>query len=162
MSSADHISIYTDGACSGNPGPGGLGIILMAGEHKKEFSEGYKFTTNNRMELLAVIKGLEMLKTNKHQVVIYSDSKYVIDAVVQKWVFGWAKKNFAGKKNSDLWLRFLKVYPLFHIKFVWVKGHANNPFNNRCDELAVAASKSGKLLHDAVFETIHKEQKEAS
>lgn len=161
MSSADHISIYTDGACSGNPGPGGLGIILMAGEHRKEFSEGYKFTTNNRMELLAVIKGLEMLKTNKHQVVIYSDSKYVIDSVVQKWVFGWAKKNFVGKKNSDLWLRFLKVYPLFHIKFVWVKGHANNPFNNRCDELAVAASKSGKLLHDAVFETIHKEQKEA-
>lgn len=161
MNAANQISIYTDGACSGNPGPGGLGIILMAGEHKKEFSEGYKFTTNNRMELLAVIKGLEMLKTNKHQVVIYSDSKYVIDAVVQKWVFGWAKKNFAGKKNSDLWLRFLKVYPLFNIKFVWVKGHANNPFNNRCDELAVAASKSGKLLHDAVFETIHKEQKEA-
>lgn len=159
MSSADQISIYTDGACSGNPGPGGLGIILMAGEHKKEFSEGYKLTTNNRMELLAVIKGLEMLKTNKHPVVIYSDSKYVIDAVTQKWVFGWQKKNFAGKKNADLWMRFLKVYPLFDIRFVWVKGHANNPFNNRCDELAVAASKSGKLHHDVVFETLTKEQK---
>ena len=155
------ISIYTDGACSGNPGPGGLGIILMAGEHKKEFAEGYQLTTNNRMELLAVIKGLEMLKTNQYPVVIYSDSKYVIDAVIQKWVFGWAKKNFAGKKNADLWTRFLKIYPQFQIKFVWVKGHANNPYNNRCDELAVAASKGTKLLKDAVFEALAKEQKGA-
>lgn len=158
MSKADQISIYTDGACSGNPGPGGYGIILMAGEHRKEFSEGFKLTTNNRMELLAVIKALEMLKTNKHEVVVYSDSKYVIDAVVQKWVFGWAKKNFAGKKNADLWMRFLKVYPMFNIKFVWVKGHATNPFNNRCDELAVEASKSSKLGRDVVFETIQKEK----
>lgn len=160
MNNPNQISIYTDGACSGNPGPGGFGIILMAGEHKKEFSEGYKLTTNNRMELLAVVKGLEMLKTNKHLVVIYSDSKYVIDSVVQKWVFGWAKKNFAGKKNADLWLRFLKVYPQFKIKFVWVKGHATNPFNNRCDELAVEACKATKLLKDVVFETIQKKKKD--
>ena len=159
MNKNNQVSIYTDGACSGNPGPGGYGIILMAGEHKKEFSEGYKLTTNNRMELLAVIKGLEMLKTNKHEVVIYSDSKYVIDSVMQKWVFGWAKKNFAGKKNADLWMRFLKVYPLFKIKFIWVKGHANNPNNNRCDELAVAASKGTKLHRDVIFETISKQKK---
>jgi ribonuclease HI len=160
MSSATQISIYTDGACSGNPGPGGYGLILMAGEHTKEVSEGFKLTTNNRMELLAVIKGLEMLKTNKHQVVIYSDSKYVIDSIEKKWVFGWAKKNFAGKKNADLWMRFLKVYPLFQVKFIWVKGHANNKFNNRCDELAVAASKSSKLGHDVVFETLQKSLKD--
>ena len=112
------------------------------------------------MELLAVIKGLEMLKTNKHPVVIYSDSKYVIDAIEKKWVFGWAQKNFAGKKNADLWMRFLKLHPMFSIKFVWVKGHASNVFNNRCDELAVAASKSSKLTHDVVFETLHKQQKD--
>ncbi len=153
------ISIYTDGACSGNPGKGGLGIILMAGEHKKEYSEGYQLTTNNRMELLAVIKGLEMLKTNKHPVTIYSDSKYVIDAVVQKWVFGWAQKNFKGKKNADLWMRFLKIYPMFQLKFVWVKGHSTNPYNNRCDELAVEAYKQPGLKKDAVFEQIVKEQK---
>jgi len=160
MSSTEHIAIYTDGACSGNPGPGGLGIVLMAGPHKKEYSEGFHLTTNNRMELLAVIKGLEMLKTNKHSVVIYSDSKYVIDSVEKKWVFGWEKKNFAGKKNADLWIRFLKVYPFFKLKFVWVKGHASNVFNNRCDELAVAATKSTKLTHDIIFETLHKQQKD--
>ena len=156
------ITIYTDGACSGNPGKGGLGIVLMAGEHKKEISEGYHLTTNNRMELLAVIKGLEMLKTNAHPVVIYSDSKYVIDSVVKKWVFGWAQKNFKGKKNADLWARFLKIYPQFKITFVWVKGHATNPFNNRCDELAVAAYKQPHLLHDFVFEQIAKEQSGAA
>lgn len=154
----NQISIYTDGACSGNPGKGGLGIILIAGEHQKEYSEGYQLTTNNRMELLAVIKGLEMLKSNKYPVTIYSDSKYVIDAVVQKWVFGWAQKNFKGKKNADLWQRFLKIYPMFQIKFVWVKGHSTNTYNNRCDELAVAACKEPKLLRDVVFEQIAKEQ----
>jgi ribonuclease HI len=162
MSTTSQITIYTDGACSGNPGKGGLGIVFMAGEHKKEFSEGYYLTTNNRMELLAVIKGLEMLKTNKHPVVIYCDSKYVIDAVAQKWVFGWAQKNFKGKKNADLWTRFLKVYPLFKITFVWVKGHSTNPYNNRCDELAVAAYKQPVLLHDFVFEQLVKEKNGAA
>jgi len=157
MNDEGKIVIYTDGACSGNPGPGGLGIVLLAGPHKKEYSEGYRLTTNNRMELLAVIKGLEMLKTNKYPVVIYSDSKYVIDAVEKKWVFGWAKKNFAGKKNADLWMRFLKIYPMFNIHFHWVKGHSTNVFNNRCDEMAVEAARSPKLLLDAVFETLHKQ-----
>ncbi len=152
MTNTNNITIYTDGACSGNPGPGGLGIVLMAGPHKKEYSEGYQRTTNNRMELLAVIKALEMLKTNTHPVTIYSDSKYVIDAIEKKWVFGWEKKNFAGKKNADLWQRFLDIYPRFKINFVWVKGHATNPHNNRCDELAVVAYKQPKLLKDAVFE----------
>jgi ribonuclease HI len=158
MSMPNQISIYTDGACSGNPGRGGLGIVLLAGEHRKEFSEGYQLTTNNRMELLAVIRGLEMLKTNTYPVVIYSDSKYVIDSVVKKWVFGWAQKDFKGKKNADLWMRFLKIYPTFNIKFVWVKGHATNPFNNRCDELAVAAIRSPQLLRDVVFEQLVKEK----
>lgn len=160
MSKSGEITIYTDGACSGNPGPGGLGIILMAGEHKKEFSEGYQLTTNNRMELLAVIKGLQMLKTNQYPVCIYSDSKYVIDAVQQKWVFGWATKNFKGKKNADLWMEFLKLNQQFKIRFVWVKGHASNPYNNRCDELAVEAAKSKSKKKDHVFERIVKEQKE--
>ncbi len=160
MSNKGQIIIYTDGACSGNPGPGGLGIILMAGPHKKEYAEGYQLTTNNRMELLAVIKALEMLKTNEHPVTIYSDSKYVIDAIEKKWVFGWQKKNFSGKKNADLWIRFLKVYPLFKIKFVWVKGHSSNPFNNRCDELAVMAYKGAKLSKDVIFETLAKQKKD--
>lgn len=152
MSQVNHITIYTDGACSGNPGPGGLGIVLMAGPHKKEFSQGYRLTTNNRMELLAVILALEMLKTNEHPVVIYSDSKYVIDAVEKKWVFGWAQKGFAKKKNPDLWARFLKLYAHYKVRFVWVKGHADNPYNNRCDELAVRAYQSPGLLIDTAFE----------
>lgn len=146
------IELYTDGASSGNPGPGGFGVILRSGKYYKEISEGYRKTTNNRMELLAVITGLEAIKKPGQEVVIYSDSKYIIDAVEKKWVFGWVKKGFAGKKNKDLWLRFLQVHKSHNIRFVWVKGHAGHPENERCDELAVAACKNKDLLTDSYFE----------
>lgn len=147
------IEIFTDGASSGNPGPGGYGTILRSGQHYKELSQGFRKTTNNRMELLAVIKGLEALKSPNQQVIIYSDSKYVIDSIEKKWLQGWVKKGFAGKKNKDLWLRYIEVSRIHHIKFVWVKGHAGHPENERCDQLAVAAGKQKDLLIDAVFET---------
>jgi ribonuclease HI len=146
------IELFTDGASSGNPGPGGFGVILRSGQYYKEISAGYRKTTNNRMELLAVITGLEAIKKPGQEVVIYSDSKYIIDAVEKKWVFGWVKKGFAGKKNKDLWLRFLQVYKLHNIRFVWVKGHAGHIENERCDELAVAACKNKELLIDSFFE----------
>lgn len=146
------IELFTDGASSGNPGPGGFGVILRSGQYYKEISAGYRKTTNNRMELLAVITGLEAIKNPGQEVVIYSDSKYIIDAVEKKWVFGWVKKGFAGKKNKDLWLRFLQVYKLHNIRFVWVKGHAGHIENERCDELAVAACKNKELLIDSFFE----------
>lgn len=147
------IELYTDGASSGNPGPGGYGAILRSGKHYKEISAGYRKTTNNRMELMAVIAGLEQIKTSGQQVMVYSDSKYIIDSVEKKWVFGWVSKGFAGKKNKDLWLRFLSIYNLQQVKFTWVKGHAGHPENERCDELAVMAAKSKNLLIDTVFET---------
>jgi len=146
------IEIFTDGASSGNPGPGGYGVILRSGKHYKELSEGFRKTTNNRMELLAVIKGLEALKTPNREVTIFSDSKYVIDAVEKRWVYGWLQKGFAGKKNKDLWLRYLDISKIHKIKFVWVRGHAGHPENERCDELAVAAGKQRNLLIDSVFE----------
>ncbi|MEM9023194.1 MAG: ribonuclease HI [Bacteroidota bacterium] len=146
------ITIYTDGAAKGNPGNGGYGIVMLSGPHRKEMSQGYRLTTNNRMELLSVIVALETLKKLGSQVTIYSDSKYVVDAVEKRWVFGWEKKSFAGKKNTDLWQRFLRIYRKHQVRFVWVKGHANNPLNERCDELAVAAAESGELLVDAVYE----------
>lgn len=146
------IQIFTDGAASGNPGPGGYGVILRSGNHYKELSEGFRLTTNNRMELMAVCVGLESLKKINQSVTIFSDSKYVIDAVEKKWVFGWVNKGFAGKKNKDLWLRFLQSYKLHQVKFIWVKGHAGHPENERCDELAVLASKSKTLKIDSVFE----------
>lgn len=147
------IEIFTDGASSGNPGPGGYGVILRAGKYYKELSEGFRKTTNNRMELLAVIVALEALKKPGYDVTIYSDSKYVIDAIEKRWVFGWLKKGFAGKKNKDLWLRFLQVYKLHQVKFIWVKGHAGHPENERCDVMAVQAGKD-RLHHkiDSVFE----------
>jgi ribonuclease HI len=147
------IELFTDGASSGNPGPGGYGTILRSGQHYKELSGGFRKTTNNRMELLAVIKGLEALKNPNQQVTIYSDSKYVIDSVEKKWLQGWVKKGVAGKKNKDLWMRYLEVSRIHQIKFVWVKGHAGHPENERCDQLAVAAGKQKDLLIDAVFET---------
>ena len=148
------IGLYTDGASSGNPGPGGYGVILRSGPHYKELSEGFRKTTNNRMELLAVIKGLEALKKLKQDVVVYSDSKYVIDSVTKRWVYGWLQKGFAGKKNKDLWIRFLNVHKLHNVRFVWVKGHAGHPENERCDQLAVQASKdSAHWKIDSVFET---------
>ncbi len=146
------IEIFTDGASSGNPGPGGYGVILRSGKHYKELSEGFRKTTNNRMELLAVIKGLEALKNINQEVTLYSDSKYVIDAIEKRWVHGWPQKGFAGKKNKDLWLRYLEISKLHKIRFVWVRGHAGHPENERCDELAVAASKQKNLLIDSVFE----------
>ena len=146
------IEIYTDGAASGNPGPGGYGVILRSGNHYKELSEGYRKTTNNRMELLAVITGIESIKKTGQEIMVYSDSKYVIDSINLGWVYGWVKKGFKDKANPDLWKRFLEIQKKHNIKFVWVKGHASNKENNRCDELAVAASKSKTLLIDEGYE----------
>jgi ribonuclease HI len=146
------ITIYTDGAARGNPGPGGYGVVMISGSHRKELSQGYRLTTNNRMELLSVIVALESIKKEGASVTIYSDSKYVVDSVELKWVFGWEKKNYAGKKNSDLWKRFLPLYRKHKVRFVWVKGHANNVENNLCDELAVAASFGPNLLRDEWYE----------
>ncbi|MET3113248.1 ribonuclease HI [Pedobacter sp. CG_S7] len=147
------INIYTDGAASGNPGPGGYGVILRSGSHYKEISGGFRMTTNNRMELLAVIVGLQAIKTPGKEVTIYSDSKYVVDSVEKKWVFGWVKTSFKGKKNADLWLRFLEAYKKHQVKFTWIKGHNSHPENERCDQLAVAASKqTSTLAIDAPFE----------
>lgn len=147
------IEIYTDGASSGNPGPGGYGVVLKSGPHYKELAAGFRKTTNNRMELMAVIVGLEAINKPGQDVVIFSDSKYVVDAVEKRWVFGWASKGFAGKKNKDLWMRFLQIYRQHKVRFQWVKGHAGHPENERCDRLAVAASQQrDKLLIDAAFE----------
>ena len=143
----NNISIYTDGSSRGNPGPGGYGIILMYGSHQKELSGGYRYTTNNRMELMAVIAGLQALTKKEIPVVIYSDSQYVVRAIEEGWLKTWIKTNFkGGKKNSDLWKIFYELSQKFSIKMVWVKGHADNPYNNRCDELATAAAADGKNL----------------
>ena len=146
------VAIYTDGSSRGNPGPGGYGVILISGKHRKEISAGYRLTTNNRMELLSVIVALEALKNSETTAVIHSDSKYVVDSVEKKWVFGWEKKNFSGKKNPDLWMRFLLVFRKHKVRFVWVKGHADNVENNRCDELAVQASFDPDLKIDSWYE----------
>jgi ribonuclease HI len=146
------IIIYTDGAARGNPGPGGYGIVMLSGEHRKEMSAGYQHTTNNRMELLAVIVALETLKIPGSNVTVYTDSKYVADAVEKGWVFNWVKKRFKDKKNPDLWLRFLEIYRKHTVKFVWVKGHADNPLNERCDQLAVEASMQPMLLEDTGYQ----------
>lgn len=146
------ITVYTDGSALGNPGPGGYGIVMMAGQHRKELSQGFRLTTNNRMELLAVIVALETIKNAGADVTIYSDSKYVVDSVEKGWVFGWQKKGFKGKKNPDMWQRFLKIHPKHNVKFQWVKGHANIPENERCDQLAVAGANSKTLLVDQGYE----------
>lgn len=148
------VHIYTDGAAKGNPGNGGYGVVMeMVGtNYKKEFYEGFRHTTNNRMELLAVIVGLEKLRSPNMKVLVISDSKYVVDAVEKKWVFGWEKKNFAGKKNPDLWMRFLKIYRKHQVDFKWIKGHNNHPQNERCDQLAVMASGLPNLSVDAFYE----------
>jgi len=147
-----HIQIYTDGACSGNPGPGGYGVVMMAGEHRKEISEGFRLTTNNRMELLSVIVALESIKKENSQVTVFSDSRYVVDAIEKKWLNGWIKKGFSKIKNPDLWLRYSRIASKHQVNFVWVKGHANNEHNNYCDQLAVAASKSKHLKIDEGYE----------
>lgn len=146
------VTIYTDGASTGNPGPGGYGVVLKKGDRRKELSKGYRLTTNNRMELLAVIVGLEALLKPNLNVTVYSDSKYVVDSIEKKWVFGWAKKNFEKKKNPDLWRRFLKIYPKHNIKMVWVKGHAGIPENERCDQLATTAAAGDNLEPDVWYE----------
>ncbi len=148
------IVIYTDGAAQGNPGPGGYGAVLMSGKHRKEISGGFRLTTNNRMELLATIEALSQIKADGHNVTIYSDSRYVVDAVEKGWLKGWVAKGFKGKKNSDLWLRFLEQYKRQRVRLVWVKGHASIPENERCDRLAVeAASRTESLQVDSIYES---------
>lgn len=148
------VHIYTDGACSGNPGKGGYGIVMewIGKSYQKEFSEGYRKTTNNRMELLAVIVALEKLKSKNLDVTVFSDSKYVVDSVEKKWLVDWKKKGFKDRKNTDLWKRFLKVYKEHKVRFEWVKGHNDHPQNERCDQLAVNASQKENLLIDEGFE----------
>ena len=150
------INIYTDGSSIGNPGPGGYGIIMISdnGEYKKEFSKGFKLTTNNRMELLAVIVALESIKIKNYNVEVFTDSKYVSDAVDKEWVFEWEKINFKKKKNPDLWKRFLKIYRKHYVNFQWIKGHNNHLQNERCDYMAVEAAKGSKLLVDKFYENI--------
>jgi ribonuclease HI len=149
--SRGEIVIYTDGAARGNPGPGGLGVVMIYGTHRKELSEGYRLTTNNRMELLAVIRALEALKREDLSVKIYTDSRYVSDAVNQGWLLKWESKRFKKIKNPDLWQRFLELYRKYSIQCVWVKGHASIPENERCDRLAVEASHGDKLLEDSGY-----------
>lgn len=146
----NEVIIYTDGSSKGNPGKGGCGTILLAGKHVKKISKGFILTTNNRMELLAVILGLEALN-KKCDVKIYSDSKYVVDAIEKGWVFGWQKKGFKGKKNSDLWIRFLSVYKKHNVKLHWIKGHSGNKYNEMCDDLAVAAAQGTDLQVDTGY-----------
>ena len=151
--SQQQLIIYTDGAARGNPGPGGYGIVMQWGQTRKEFSQGFRLTTNNRMELMAVVVALQSLTREGLDVVIYSDSAYVVNSVEKGWVFGWVKKGFKDKKNVDLWQQYLKVHSKHRVKFVWVKGHADNPMNNRCDELATAAADSRNWLVDTGYES---------
>jgi ribonuclease HI len=146
------IVLYTDGAAKGNPGPGGYGVVLKYKEHRKEISEGFRLTTNNRMELLAVIIGLESLKGEGFNVTVFSDSKYVVDAVEKGWIRNWVKKGWKDVKNVDLWQRFLNIYKKHNVRFQWVKGHAGNVENERCDQLAVRSSEGPGLLIDHGYE----------
>lgn len=146
------ITIYTDGSALGNPGPGGYGVVLISGPHRKELSAGYRLTTNNRMELMAVCVALEALRFEGSNVTLYSDSKYVVEAVNQRWLMGWERTGFKGKKNPDLWMRFLRIYRRHNVRFVWVKGHAETVENNRCDQLAVAAASGERLLDDVGYD----------
>lgn len=148
--------MYTDGASRGNPGPGGYGVILMTGSLRKELSQGYRLTTNNRMELMAVIAGLEAMKRGDLNITIYSDSQYIVKAITEGWLSNWLKINFKGKKNKDLWLRYHALAVNQNIKIIWVRGHAENVHNNRCDELATAAADSLNLLVDEGYELENK------
>jgi ribonuclease HI len=149
------IKIYTDGSSIGNPGPGGYGIVMLSDneDYKKEFSQGFNLTTNNRMELLAVIVALEKIKIKNSKVKVYTDSKYVSDAVEKGWLFNWVKKDFKNKKNPDLWRRFLRIYNDHEVKFQWVKGHNNDFYNERCDFLANLATKNSNLKEDKGYTT---------
>jgi ribonuclease HI len=145
------LIIYADGSSRGNPGPGGYGAILKWGESIKELSQGYKMTTNNRMELMGVIAAMEQLKRTNLEIDIFTDSEYIVNSIEKRWVFNWEKKGYAGKKNADLWKRLLRLYRQHQVRVHWVKGHANNPWNNRCDQLATEAADSGKWLTDEGF-----------
>ena len=147
------IEIFTDGASKGNPGPGGYGVILCSGAHNKELSGGFRKTTNNRMELMGVITGLEAIKNEGQEINIYSDSKYVIDPIEKKWLIGWQKKDFKEKKNPDLWKRLIPLLKKHKVTFHWVRGHAGHAENERCDELAVAACTNSMLLIDHAYES---------
>lgn len=149
----EEIHLYTDGAARGNPGPGGYGIVLewpFKG-YRKEFAQGYEHTTNNRMELLAVIEGLKKLKQQPMEVKVFTDSKYVADAFNKKWVFGWEKKDFAKRKNEDLWREILREFRKHRVSFHWIKGHNDHPQNERCDALAVSASHQKPLKIDSGY-----------
>ncbi|HEY8513293.1 MAG TPA: ribonuclease HI [Cyclobacteriaceae bacterium] len=146
------IEIFTDGAAQGNPGPGGYGVIMRYGNYYRELSQGYRLTTNNRMELLAVIVALEALKKEGIPVKIYSDSEYVVNAIKKGWLWNWEKKNFKKTANVDLWKRYIPLHGKYKPEFVWVRGHAGHPENERCDELAVAAAQGGNLLIDEAYE----------
>ena len=151
----ENILLYTDGSSRGNPGPGGYGLILLWGNHRKEMSQGFRLTTNNRMELMAVIEGLKALKKNTLPVTVFSDSQYVVNAVEKGWLDTWIKTDFkGGKKNADLWKEYYKTAKAFSVRFVWVRGHSTNPYNNRCDELATAAADSKNWLVDEGYENI--------
>jgi ribonuclease HI len=151
MEPAPSVIMYTDGSSLGNPGPGGYGTLLLSGKFRKEISAGYRLTTNNRMELMAVIAGLEALKNDNSVVTVYTDSRYVVDAVEKGWLMNWIRIRFKGKKNSDLWMRFYEIYKRHRVKFVWVKGHAEIPGNERCDQMAVEAANGKELLEDEGF-----------
>lgn len=146
------ITIFTDGAAKGNPGPGGYGVVMKYNQHRKELSEGFRYTTNNRMELLAVIRALQELKVIDIPVTIYSDSKYVVDAIEKGWLWSWQKKGFQDKKNPDLWRIYIPLHMKYKPKFVWVKGHAGHIENERCDQLAVAAAERPNLPADEEYE----------
>ena len=150
---AHQLQIYTDGAARGNPGRGGYGVVLLWGDVRKELSAGYRLTTNNRMELMAVIAGLMSLKKQHIAVTIFTDSQYVANAIEKKWLEGWIRTDFkGGKKNKDLWMQYHALAKNFQVRFVWVKGHADNALNNRCDELATAAADGNNLLIDEWYE----------
>jgi len=149
---SDKIYIFTDGSSRGNPGPGGYGVVMKFKDKVKELSQGFTHTTNNRMELLALIVALEAIKTTKYPIEVYSDSKYVIDSITKGWVFNWENKsNFGGKKNSDLWKRYLSIHDNFNITFNWVKGHNGHPENERCDYLATSAALGKGLIKDELY-----------
>ncbi|NBU72045.1 MAG: ribonuclease HI [Bacteroidetes bacterium] len=142
------VYMYTDGAARGNPGRGGYGVVLMSGTARMELSAGYQYTTNNRMELMAVLAGLKSLKGNGHQIWVYSDSRYVVDAINKNWLKGWEKKGFVKVKNPDLWKELIPLLRLWSPRFIWVKGHSDNPYNNRCDQLATQAADNAATLVD--------------
>lgn len=155
MPAGKQLIIYTDGAARSNPGPGGYGVVLIWGNRQKELSAGYRLTTNNRMELMAVIAGLKALTKTDLDVTIYTDSQYVLNSVEKKWLDGWIKTDFkGGKKNKDLWIEYYHLAKQFSIKFIWVKGHAENRYNNRCDELATNAADGKNLLIDEGYEQL--------